>query len=40
MSYQLDLDVGALPAWSDPMFECHAPSASLLDFRDFVLRAL
>lgn len=40
MSYQLDLDVGGLPAWSDPMFEGHAASASLLDFRDFVLRVL
>jgi ribosome-associated toxin RatA of RatAB toxin-antitoxin module len=42
MTYHLDLDLGdaGLPVWSDPMFEGHAASASLSDFRDFVLRAL
>ena len=42
MTYGLDLDLGdnGLPGWSDPMFEGHAASASMSDFRDFVLRAL
>lgn len=30
----------ALPAWSDPTYEAHAPSAALCDFRDFATRAL
>jgi ribosome-associated toxin RatA of RatAB toxin-antitoxin module len=42
MTYHLDLDLGAhgLPNWVDPLFEGHAASASLVDFRDFVLRVL
>lgn len=43
MTYSLDLDLGeagALPNWSDPMFEGHAASATMSDFRDFVMRAL
>ncbi len=43
MTYALDLQLGnagALPGWSDPMFEGHAASASLSDFRDFVMRSL
>jgi ribosome-associated toxin RatA of RatAB toxin-antitoxin module len=42
MTYALDLDLGSsgLPTWSDPLFEGHAASASLSDFRDYVLRVL
>jgi uncharacterized membrane protein len=42
MTYELDIDLGApgLPAFCDPLFDGHAPSASLADFRDYVLRVL
>ncbi len=43
MTYFLDLDLGdagALPNWSDPMFEGHAASATMSDFRDFVTRVI
>lgn len=43
LTYSLDLDLGAagaLPAWGDPMFAGHAASATMSDFRDFVLRTL
>jgi len=42
MTYSLALDLGdgRLPSWSDPLYEGHAASAAMTDFRDFVTRAL
>jgi len=39
MGYALRLDRGDLPAWRDPFFENHAPSAVLGHFRDFIHRS-
>lgn len=38
MEYQLYVDRRDLPAWSDPFFENHAPSAVLHHFRDYINR--
>ncbi len=38
MEYQLGLDRHGLPAWDDPFFDNHAPSAVLSHFRDYVNR--
>ena len=40
MTYALDTDFGNLPPWADPTYASHPASASLVDFRDFVLRVL
>ena len=40
MTYALTLEMGELPGWDDPMFQGHAASASLSDFRDYVIRTL
>src|SRR5688572_21818934 len=40
MTYALTMDLGQLPGWDDPMLSGHAPSASLSDFRDYVIRTL
>ena len=38
MEYQLGLDRRGLPAWDDPFFDNHPPSAVLSHFRDYVDR--
>jgi hypothetical protein len=39
MTYALDLSLGrGMPRFDDAAFAAHATSASLNDFRDFVLR--
>lgn len=40
MTYGLDLDLGHLPGWSDSNFSGHAASATMSDFRDYVIRIL
>jgi hypothetical protein len=41
MTYCLDVDLGqVLPAFEDDSFQAHAASATLNDFRDFVLRTI
>ena len=40
MEYQLRVERGGLPAWSDSFFENHAPSAVLHHFRDYLERRL
>lgn len=38
MEYQLYVDRRELPAWRDPFYENHAPSAVLHHFRDYINR--
>jgi hypothetical protein len=40
MTYALETHFGSLPPWADPTYASHPASASLGDFRDFVLRTL
>lgn len=42
MTYRLEVDLGSngLPAFDDALFDAHASSATLSDFRDFVIRTL
>jgi hypothetical protein len=41
MTYSLDLAFGrGLPHFDDAAFAAHATSATMHDFRDFVMRAL
>jgi uncharacterized membrane protein len=42
LQYHLDVDLGnhGLPAFDDELFDAHAPSATMSDFRDFAIRMI